>query len=233
MMYDQDWRGVLPTNQIDGGGITYALWQSSPGSYSTHGWNIGSTNEWSQLSGDLWDGVKVRPGPYTLYRLQPNGVAYDNGTALYCPDGANSYPILRHNGTAGIGTNYALNQYLGGQMYYGTHGDAPLPRVGMLKSTTYWFTEMGVRSISPSWNEFFGVMSLGTTGAPQKTDLFSSWPWPWDYTDCPLIPQVRGHPNHSANFLFGDCHVEPVTRKQFQQISTSSVALGTFLGRFY
>ena len=233
MMYAADNNGVLPTSRYNASGFDYT-------NVGNGAWNIAGKYYyyWPTLAGDTAD-MSTRaiiPGTYSLYKLEPqhgNFPRSKQSSALFCPEGKGAFPVLRHDDwwPGAIGSNYALNEYRGGNWMFGVNGNAPLPRVNSLTTKAYWFTEMGVRWIAPSFSEFSGVMALGTTGAPTSGSTFTNWPWPWNYSDCPLLPQVIGHPNYAANFLFGDCHVEPITRREFQSMPPG--ALKDFLGRFY
>jgi prepilin-type processing-associated H-X9-DG protein len=178
--------------------------------------------------------------PYGLYKLDTKfgttvpGTSYSGATVLRCPESKQSF-IDERNGR--LGTTYALNQYLGGQEAFGNDASGnlrhcPLPKLNRLHGDTYWFCDAGTRiSGLNQFDFYFGVMQLGTTGAPNAASTLTSWPWCWDYRDCPKLPQLYGHPNYVANFVFGDGHVAAVTRKEFQAMS--SATNGRFLGRFY
>ena len=44
-----------------------------------------------------------------------------------------------------------------------------------------------------------------------------NWPWPWYWTNIP------SHPNQTANFAFGDGHVEGITRKEFMSWNATQI----------
>jgi prepilin-type N-terminal cleavage/methylation domain-containing protein/prepilin-type processing-associated H-X9-DG protein len=248
MNYAQDNNDVLPTSAISAGGYDYQNYHGQ----GDCGWNIawfwwagGGTHGcqyWPLLAGDLYDDAKnkITQTGYKLYHLeaQVSGTpkASQSGV-LWCPDARQSILPLRHDGTypVAIGSTYALNEFLGGRMEFksGTnYYTAPLPRTRMLTSKVFWFTEVGIRYIvgTPSnYNEFMGVMSFAT--APTTGGAFTSWPWGWDYSDCPLIPHMTGHPGKTMNFLFGDCHVEALSRKDYTSMSTNQKK--EFTGQFY
>ena len=232
MQYAQDWKGVLPTSYIDGSGFQYSATLTG-GSYSnlTGGWDSLSQTFWTEKAGK----------PYGLYKNDPKfpldafgrGSALPGTSALRCPEAAQSFVNERN---LRLGTTYALNQYLGGQEGFGGSPVkiCPLPKLNRLHSNTYWFSDAGERTISGQFDFFFGVMQLGTSGAPTSASLFTPWPWPWDYSDCPALPHILGHPNYNANFLFGDGHVEGMTRKTWTNVYLNNSTInGRFLGRFY
>lgn len=234
MQYAQDWGGILPTSYIGGDGFTYSPTGTGayPVAYST------TSGGWGDFSQSFW--TEKASKPYSLYKLDPKipvdamgrGSASPDATALRCPESKLTFAEERN---ARLGTTYALNQYLGGQQCFGIVAGvpriAPTPKLNRLRSNTFWFSDAGLRIITGKFDFYFGVMQLGTSGAPNAGSTFTPWPWPWDYSDCPLIPQLQGHPNHTANFLYGDGHVAPLTRKEWQAMN--SMQNGKFLGRFY
>ena len=234
LLYASTWKGVLPTTYIGGDGFTYSATGTGPYpvSYST------TSGGWGELSQTFWTEKAAKP--YGLYRHDPavaidsfgRGSADQGNSALRCPEWKLGFAEER-NGR--LGTNYALNQFLGGQQGFGIVAGvprvSPLPKTTRLKADTYWFSDAGLRIITGKPDFYFGVMQLGTTGAPTAASTFHQWHWPWDYSDAPLMPQLPGHPGHTANFLYGDGHVAPLTRKEFQAMNSTVNA--RFLGRFY
>lgn len=261
LMYANDNRGILPTSQSDAVGQVLPATEninSLPGySYgntalslpaASFGWNLTGPNYrfWTTLAGDTSDStMKVFNGPYGLYKLVPQTGNYPRSRqvgALWCPQGKLAIPALRQDDwwPQALGTNYALNQFLGGQMMFNTSSgwqQAPFPRVKLLKSDKFWFTEMSLRYVATGviWNANNGVAALGTSGPPSATDTGTYWPWSWDYSNDKLMVfrNATGHPKKVVNFAYGDTHVEAMTRKQYEAIRADTAALRRFTGRFW
>jgi len=247
MMYAQDNHGVVPANQNDSGG-TANNWALSPYPY------------WPLQAGDIVSpSNKITKGPYTLYHLLPNpNPAFPNtfvsnrSGALWCPAGLTAMPSATRyedRWPGAIGTNYGLNQYLGGKKVFGgSIPDAPTPVLKRLKSDGYWFGDGSVEY----WADFdpghyitrasLALATSGTNIAANPTPaavVFSTaprsktaGPWCWDYRNVTnyaikFIP----HPGYRANFVYGDCHVDSLTIKDYQ--SMSGPQLARFLSRHY
>jgi prepilin-type processing-associated H-X9-DG protein len=152
-----------------------------------------------------------------------------------CPEAYNQFADpYSYNGE--LGTTYALNQYLGGDEYFNGKGVSPLPKLTLLSPTVFWFCDAGVRFLNGNPSFDWGVMPFGTSGVPAGSTNYFSWPWCWDYSDCPLMPHFVGHPNFNANFLYGDGHVEPMTRHTYQYTLINTATgrpLQSFSGAFY
>ena len=149
-----------------------------------------------------------------------------SGTIFHCPQAVIAVQPL--NLPSFWGTNYGINQYFGGFRYRTVSGvdkELPMPRVRLAKSTLYWFGEGDVYAQSGAYN-FHPRLSLGSSSAPA-----TSWPWTWRTTD--TFKFSAGHPNLTANFAFGDGHVEGVRQSAFQGMSTSAreAFVGTYLMR--
>lgn len=231
MLYAQDNHGVLPTSFIDGSGFSYS--DTGTGPYSA-AWST-TSGGWGGTSSTFWTEKAFKP--YGLYQLDTGstsipGTAVPRGTVLRCPS-LRQFVQKERNGR--LGTNYALNQYLGGREAFVVSSvlrRAPLPRSNMLSADTYWFSDAGTRISGLSdFDFYFGVMQLGTTSAPTAATTLTAWPWPWDYRNCPALPQLNGHPNYMANFVYGDGHVASMTRKEYESLAGEQ--LKKFLGRFY
>ena len=246
LMYAQDWRGVLPSTYIGPDGFTYTSTGSGPSgpaySSTSGGWGdvttppfLGTYTFWSEKANY----------PYRLYAIDTSkyvdpvtgiGSSRQGDTPLRCPEAWRYFPVERNQR---LGTTYALNEYLGGQEYFNGKGIAPIPKSNQLKPTVYWFCDAGCRYISSGtlgFDFFFGVMAMGTGGTITSTMNPVPYPWSWDWHDVPAAMHVRGHSNFSANFVFGDGHVEGITRKQYQLTlidPSTGRPLQSFTGSFY
>jgi prepilin-type N-terminal cleavage/methylation domain-containing protein/prepilin-type processing-associated H-X9-DG protein len=164
-------------------------------------WN--GNNTWHAKAGDPWN---------NLFKAGSR-----SGTVFHCPEGIQVplRPSVR-------GINYGLNHYLGGRRDFGGAGIAPKPTAKMLKSRTYWFADARVFASSGAF-DFHPVLTLSGT----STAVSVNWPWVWNSSSVANGTNFQGHPNHTANFLFGDGHVEGVTQKQFQSMSGSTLRIFT------
>ena len=214
LMYATDNKGVLPANGDANG--TPAWKDLGIGKGGLPG---ADTTFWPELAGDPY---------YKLFRRQRNGDTYTAGTVFHCPEGVRAISPIR----PGRGTNYALNQFLGGQKTYGNtttpRPDAPFPRAKLLKPTRFWFTEAGVSFFSATNNFDFRPVAALYGGV-------DSWsPWPWDLKDKHGFT-FTSHPRNQANFAFGDGHVEAISRTDFEQRFSAGVARfrNEFLGAHY
>lgn len=195
LMYAQEWNGTLPSD------------------------NDSSANSWTELSDTRWMAKAGRSSASadwtTSFRLF-RGTGVTSGTVFHCPQAvAAMYPFRLGSTT---GTTYGLNQYLGGRHHYGSAGDAPLPKLKLLKPKTYWFADGRVFN-SGGW-DIHQVLALSDSSAP---DIYQ-WPWCWRAG----LATMTGHPNLTANFVFGDGHVEGVRQGEFQAMA--SVERKKFLG---
>jgi len=248
LMYAQEWNGFLPTNYDDADGETYSTTMSTNGYSSTSGgWGDITTPPYFATS-SFWT-EKAGP-PYNLYVPDYKNLGRSVGTGgnvvqyyncikvpgpLICPEAYNTFSDpYAYNGE--LGTTYALNQYLGGDEDYSTKGVSPLPKIGLLQPTTFWFCDAGVYMSAGKPDFDWGVMPFGTHNTLATNATRSYWPWCWKYSDIPSLPQFVGHPNYNANFLYGDGHVEPMTRATYQNTiinPSTGRPLQTFSGAFY
>jgi prepilin-type N-terminal cleavage/methylation domain-containing protein/prepilin-type processing-associated H-X9-DG protein len=203
--------------------------------------NLRQLAQWGLLYADDWEGIlpthaDVSMGnythlstttwhdkagaPYNLYK----GWGVKSGTILHCPEGVVGIVPLRA-GPRGI--TYGLNSYLGGSPVVSGQTNA-WPRVSQLSGRTFWFgdarvygTGGGTSRISPY--DFHPVLSIARYDVNPAT-AWSGWPWPWQ--EWPFAPW--GHGSQIANFVFGDGHVEALSRATF--INYSQAQIDAFVG---
>jgi prepilin-type N-terminal cleavage/methylation domain-containing protein/prepilin-type processing-associated H-X9-DG protein len=204
-MYAQDWRGVLPTRgeapPPPTGGGTGLYW-----------WPLSST-----------DWLDKAP----LYRVYPGDAAGNaakvvSGTIFHCAEAVIAVTPLR--GGPGYGRSYSLNDYFGASYLSKTIGGvtyrAKVPKLNTLRSYAFWFAEGRALAYPPNW-DFHPGMTLPTT-IPNPYWNSNTWPWTWKFTDnSSMVDDFAGHPNHTANFLMGDGHVEPITQDQWIKMSST------------
>lgn len=168
-----------------------------------------------------WVQLAVHP-PFNLVKLRANGQFYSSGTILHCPEAVRSVVPNRNV----YGTTYAINEFLGGQKWWNVNSvvtAAPVPRLRMLKSYTYWFAEADATYFPATANFDFRT----TTALSGSNKVW--WPWAWDLRD--QGERFRSHSGYNANFVFGDGHVESLTRRQFEAMSTAEKK--RFMGKHF
>jgi prepilin-type N-terminal cleavage/methylation domain-containing protein/prepilin-type processing-associated H-X9-DG protein len=205
LQYANDNRaGILPTNGDEGSATPNSAWIEYAKS--------GEAPFWPELSG----------APYKLFKRDRNNQPTTSGGPLHCPEAVRSVSPIR----PGRGTNYALNEFLGGRRTFGTN-IPPVPKLTLLKNDRFWFTEGGPVYFSATNNyDFLPWTTIGTTSPNNR------WPWPWDLKDVGGFT-FGSHPRFQANFVFGDGHVESLTRKDFEAIRSVPGRLNRFTGKFY
>lgn len=215
LMYANSNRGgILPSGNNNIGGVSTDPADTS----SDHQWTEYAvpTSEWGGVR--TWVVLAVRP-PNNLAKLRNGTTFYTSGTILHCPEATRAV----HPNRGSYGSTYAINEFLGGQKYWGADPIAPVPKLRLLKSYTFWFAEADVTYFSASTNYDNRIV----TGLSRTTKAW--WPWPWDLRD--QGERFKGHPNFNANFVFGDGHVEQMTRKTFEAMGT--VEKKRFMGKHF
>jgi prepilin-type N-terminal cleavage/methylation domain-containing protein/prepilin-type processing-associated H-X9-DG protein len=185
----------------ENGGILPTRGQApNPGpDYNTQFWSQIGATDWFEKTGkvNLWKGTGSTTGP------------------LICPQAQNLG--LRPNNR---GNTYGLNTFLGGQRLFSA-GVAPLPKSKMLKATRFWFADARIE-LTTTGVDFFSFLnfSAGSTAAT------NTWPWNWrPPLTTPPAPDssLSGHPNLTNNFLYGDGHVEGMSRSEFQKMNITQL----------
>ncbi|MEM6313821.1 MAG: type II secretion system protein [Planctomycetota bacterium] len=188
-LYAAESRGVLPHNG------------------SNRANNPNQDGRWGHLSVGLWH-QKTEFQDKTILRVDssvPSLADRAGQGALYCPlAGVNLDPRLYENSFS----DYSLNRYLGGRR--GNNEGKSVPRTTLLTSDKFWFGDgrigFGNGNLGPWWNIVAEEMRAIATNA-------STLPWMLD----PRF-DFEGHPRDSANFVFGDGHVEALTYEDLEFI---------------
>ena len=195
--------------QLGTWGMTYAV--DNKGILPTHG-DTSWTDTWVTLSSTDWPTKAIPAGLY-------NGWGKDS--ALKCPEAKLQIAPMREPNR---NITYGVNQYMGGIRLFGSHGQAPLPRMEILTSRGYWFGETrAVYYSSQQYWDYHPVLQLSNSSTPN-----TSWPWCWPNT---VVIDPTGHPEQNANFLYGDGHVSKVSKNNFQDWTNDQRL--EFISRFY
>jgi len=219
LMYASDWKGVLPS-QCGAAGVVYADQAAALAASDPSWWDL-SRIPW--FSKSLAYGRGYWPGTTANYFTTGSAPTFisDFGGTMNCPEAVSSIPLRP---TAYRGTSFSLNECLGGRKSFGSAGTkiAPIPKSKMLKSDTFWVGEGAIVSSGGAGAILDFRLSI-SFGIPPNTAVSAQWPWPWDSSSVVGGYNINGHPNHTANFLFGDGHVEGIPQKQFQSMSASQM----------
>ena len=195
--------------QIGTWAMTYAV--ENKGILPTHG-DTNWSDTWGTLTSTTWYDKSVPAGLY-------NGWGKDS--ALKCPEAKIQIAPLREPNR---NITYGINQYMGGIRRFGSHGEAPLPRMEILTSRGYWFGETrAVYYSSQQYWDYHPVLQMSNSATPS-----TSWPWCWPNT---VVIDSTGHPDLAASFLFGDGHVSLVKKETFQDMNSTERT--EFVARFY
>jgi prepilin-type N-terminal cleavage/methylation domain-containing protein/prepilin-type processing-associated H-X9-DG protein len=135
-----------------------------------------------------------------------------SGTAFHCPETQLTVQPRLINKTEG-GYDYGLNHVFGGLRTRDSNTGQPranLPRAFDLRTEAYWFGD-GHITWQGGKQEFKVHSRLNASSSQQVKGIGTTrWPWAWrDSTNNPAqLPINVGHPNETANFVFGDGHAE-------------------------
>tara|TARA_B100000683_G_C12466336_1_gene546137 strand:- start:757 stop:1506 length:750 start_codon:yes stop_codon:yes gene_type:complete len=177
--------------------FTYA--SDNKGTLPIHG-DTGWSSTWSHIDSSMWYEKMIPAGMY-------NG--WGEYTPMRCPEALIQVAPIR---TPGRGVTYGINQYMGG-LYRFSKGNPPLPRMEILDSRGYLFGDArGQRYSSPVQFDFHPILMINDWTKVAIADQ----PWSWKNTD---LPDVSGHPENNANFVYGDGHVAAKTMEQFHEMS--------------
>ncbi len=177
--------------QIGLWGHTYA---SEWGGILPHnGGSPGQSRSYWWLSETDWD-IKARN-------------AMNGREPLFCPE-ASTKLMPAHPKNSYI--DYGLNWWLGGSAPGDSSEDRPnkpkgIPRDVHLDSDCFWFGDApaGWASWRDAWGRHLYLQATASAAADNKD------PWTWRINT--QLLGVEGHPDHEANFVFGDGHTEGVT----------------------
>ncbi|HEV7298365.1 MAG TPA: type II secretion system protein [Tepidisphaeraceae bacterium] len=203
LQYANDWKGYLPHN-----------------GYQSNNFTLGypASNTW-------WYHKYLM----SQFRTEPQVLAALNrqeGTALHCPTTtAELQPKRAPSGTTpwtngsykGSATNYSMNKWLGGDLGGGYYATPTSVKSGLLKSSKFWFTD--------TWTSTY----LGTWQFDSRVDMIlvagNRKPWMYQYGG-----RDAGHPGRSANFAFGDGHVESIRYHDFRTLHANGTQWKQFTG---
>jgi len=217
LMYAGDWKGVLPSQS---NGTAYADQAAAIAAFDSSWWDLSAIPWYSkslQYGRNYWPGTTAN---YFTTGTSPQFISNFTGL-MNCPDAVDSIPLRT---TFYRGTSYALNECLGGRKYFGGAGTrfAAIPKTKMLKADTFWVGEGAIVS-SGGAGVILDFRQALSFGIPPVATVSSQWPWPWDSSSVAQGFNINGHPNHTANFLYGDGHVEGIPQKQFQKMSSAQL----------
>jgi len=133
-----------------------------------------------------------------------------NNSTLQCAQAISS--ITPQDTSYFFQTTYGLNFFMGSQ--FKTPQGAwnwtnPLPKVKHLTAKAYWFTDGRIGS----WNGLYRMDSSGVNVSYEP-----HMPWIW------YKLEFQGHPGRTANFVFGDCHTEAISKKSYLNEKGSTTA---------
>ncbi len=168
------------------------------------------------------------------FHIRPSPAFAAVNSLLNCPQ-ANSEMPVRTRGSANY--SYALNHWLGGSR---TQGSSQRPTTNLLNSRQFWFGESPVARFDNVTTNLSRVPGGAAGTYPNLHDVLrclihhsdmdqSRWvPWPWALSPEAgniIIPldYLRGHPQQSANFVFGDGHVRAIPRSEAANMTRDEV----------
>ncbi len=166
----------------------------------TNAWNA-HPQSWHELAPTHW---------YQKAPTYPNGKVA--GTIFSCPQAARSVsPVFNLKIP-----HYSLNRYMGGKKAIDGPKNGVVPKVSWLHSKAWWFIDAPV---------YIRNWTNGDYHFHQNAGIYQSYesvnsPWMWGLASDPIEEPVlelygRGHPSNRANTIFGDCHVEGITREEY------------------
>ena len=133
----------------------------------------------------------------------------DAGTVLHCPQATSSVQPM-DTGWIYSWNNYGLNFFLGASK--SNPGDwwrtPEMPKIKNLTEKKHWFADGSARPY------------LGKGRFDTGLDVKQNWcrPWSWGY----YYNTGGSHPSNTANFLYGDLHVDTLTYLQYLSIYNDS-----------
>jgi prepilin-type N-terminal cleavage/methylation domain-containing protein/prepilin-type processing-associated H-X9-DG protein len=129
------------------------------------------------------------------------------GTVLHCPLGSSTVNPRSYWGTQGA-QDYSLNLYTGGRYVSGIRVPKASSR---LRGTSWWFCDAKM-SWNNYWNAYRELAEMEILKSGNK-------PWMW------LTGEFYGlgHPGNSANFCYGDGHVDGMSESRFFGMTTTEI----------
>lgn len=212
-VYAQQWDGWLPTQGKSGD------------------WTV-----WADVSSTGWVAKAIGDG--LAFRNNPNGTVNLLASRLEC---AEAMTISPFRNTGPWYHTLAMNMYMGGSrksnadathsLKTNTDGSpqTPYPKSNLLSVNTYWFGDSkatwttGSTSDGYDFSYWMGVDASGSmTGEVPPAATGTSGPWAWA-AEGPgsSVIILQGHPGRTANFVFGDGHVEDISVFSWYKRSTT------------
>lgn len=212
MVYAQQWDNWLPT-------------QGKAGD-----WTV-----WADVSSTGWISKAIADG--LAFRNNPNGTVNLLASRLECPEAMVISP-LRNTGP--WYHTLAMNLYMGGSRKSNsdaTHSlktnvdgspQTPLPKTNLLSAEVFWFGDTkatwtnGSNTDGYDFSYWMSVDGTGSmTGELPSAATGTSGPWTWA-VEGPgnTVLALQGHPGRTANFVFGDGHVEAISVFSWYKRST-------------
>jgi prepilin-type N-terminal cleavage/methylation domain-containing protein/prepilin-type processing-associated H-X9-DG protein len=138
-----------------------------------------------------------------FYKPAPTGAPAPI-TALHCPQAASSItPRWLYVDRSDF--DFGLNAFLGARINWASC-PKPIPKLRNLTSKKYWFGDGKFDVYGATYYTWEYMMARNGGYVP----------WMWDAT---LPFYGKGHPGNTANFVFGDGHVESKTRTEIYSLS--------------
>ena len=174
--------------------------------YATDWDNILPTNGyWNGVNANYYCEIVGTRSWYQYCDFYKSGMK--SGTILLCPEASSSVKP-RWTNTYGE-YDYGLNCYLGGRK----NSDCPtFPKARLLTSRKYWFGDgkFGLFGSDYYCWEYMTVRNGGYN------------PWMWDPVGCTPF-YGKGHPGRTANFVFGDGHIESRTETEIMSLTVADL----------
>lgn len=141
-------------------------------------------------------------------------------TAMHCPQVQTVASAVRWHRNAG--QDYALNRFIGGE----GNGTGALtflaprpPNDFILTSALFWLAD----APTPTGWDFHSIMGA------RPSDPATGYPWTWPIAASTIVEAA--HPGNSANFAFGDGHVEALKESHLANMARDNAEEYRWNGR--